>query len=220
MKVSFDGENKLITILTGVTDIDVRVDMYLEWKKWVLESDNSKWLAAFRAFGGDPTTPSQNAPSYFFLTNGWRVVATDVNVVVHENLYSDDYANPYIVTNSSVLSKNSDIPNLDSGITYSLSGISYQIENLSTDLDVGLSGISNQIDLVAIDIKLILGLVQHNYRLSSHVYDSEHRLTFVVIKLFNSKSDCDSNINEFATYNMNAVYNFAGELVDYKVTRI
>ena len=72
-KVFFDGSTKLITVVTGVTNLDVGVDIYLEWKKWVLESDNSKWLPAFRSFGGDSTTVNQNAPYYYFLINGWQV---------------------------------------------------------------------------------------------------------------------------------------------------
>jgi hypothetical protein len=199
-KVTFDGANKWIFVNTGITNIDVRVDMYLEWKKWVLESDNSKWLAAFRSFGGDPTTINQNAPSYFFLINNWRVIVDSLNVVFDNNLYSDDYDTPFVNINSSILSKNSDIPNINT-ISNTLTGITATLNDLS------------------LDVKHILGLSQQNYRLSDHVYDSGNRLTSVIIKIFNSKIDCDNNINNFATYTMNAGYDANGLLVDYKVTK-
>lgn len=54
-KVTFDGPNKLIIIHSGVTEIDVEQDMYLPWKEWVMDG-HSMYLAAFRTFGGDPTT--------------------------------------------------------------------------------------------------------------------------------------------------------------------
>lgn len=166
----------------------------------VLESDNSKWLAAFRSFGGDPTTINQNAPSYFFLINNWRVIVDSLNIVFDNNLYSDDYESPFVNINSSILSKNSDIPNINA-INNSLTGITSALNDLS------------------LDIKHILGLSQQNYRLSNHVYDSGNRLTSVIIKIFNNKNDCENNINNFATYTMNAEYDTTGLLIDYKVTK-
>lgn len=191
-KVTFDGPNKRIIINSGVTDIDVQQDIYLPWKQWVIDS-GSMYLPAFRTFGGDPTTLNQNAPTYYFLINNWLVKAVDVYVTVHENLYSDDSVNPFVITNSAVLSRNSDIP--------------------------GISEINNSLTGITSDLKLVLGLTQHNYRLSDHVYDSGQRLTSVKIKLYDSKADCDSSINNFAEYQMSASYDSAGLLIDYKVVK-
>lgn len=213
-KVTFDGPTRLITVITGVTDLDVKLDVYLPWKQWVEESDNSKWLAAFRAFGGDPTTLNQNAPSYFFLTNGWRLKVEDLIVTIHDNLYSDDYPTPYVNINSTILSKNSDIPGIDT-ISITLTGIT----NTLTGITDSLTNIDNSITDLSLDVKHILGLVQQNYRLSEHVYDSGNRLTSVKIKIFNNKADCDNNINSFANYTMTAVYDVNGLLIDYKVVK-
>jgi len=206
-KVTFDGSTRVITIISGVTNIDVKIDIYLEWKKWVQESDNSKWLSAFRAFGGDPTSLNQTAPSYFFLTNNWIVKVENLNLVVNDNLYSDDYSIPYLNINSTILSKNSDIPGIDN-VSNSLTGITETLTEMSLDL----------VDL-SLDVKHILGLSQQNYRLSNHVYDDENRLTSVTIKLFTNKADCDNNVNNFANYTMNATYDINGLLIDYKVVK-
>ena len=200
-KVQFDGQNRLIIVNTGVTEIDVRVDLYLEWKNWVLQGTNSQWLAAFRSFGGDPTTVNQTAPSYFFLINNWLVKVENLSVNFSENLYSDDSSSPFININSTISSKNSDIPNIDT-------------------INSSLTGISNTLQYMSMDLKHILGLSQQNYRLSDHVYDSSNRLTSVVIKLYNSKNDCDIDTNEFAAYGMTAVYDTNGLLIDYKVVKI
>ena len=213
-KVTFDGLHKLININSGVTDIDVRIDLYLEWKKWVLIGDNSKWLAAFRAFGGDPTTINQNAPSYYFLINNWIVKVENLIITIHDNLYSDDYPTPYLNINSTILSKNSDIPGIES-INNSLTGITETL----TGITDSLVSIDNSLLDISLDVKHILGLSQQNYRLSGHVYDSANRLTSVTIKIFYNKADCDNNNNEFASYTMNAVYDTNGLLTDYKVTK-
>lgn len=107
-KVIFDGQNKLIIIKTGVTNIDVGIDLYSDWKEWVI--DNPNWLPAFRTFGGDETTPGQYAPRYYFLINNWRVLANNVNCVLQTNLYSDDYDSPFIINNAGVTSRTSDVP--------------------------------------------------------------------------------------------------------------
>lgn len=205
-KITFDGPNKLIIINSGVTDIDVKQDIYLPWKQWVIDG-HSMYLPAFRTFGGDPTSYEQNAPTYFYLINDWVIKAENVYVNIHENLYSDNYLNPFIIINSSVLVKNSDIPGING------------LNNYLIDINNTLSGITVTLDDIMIDIKYILGLSQHNYRLFNHVYDTDNKLTSVVIKLFNTKFECDNDINSFAQYQMTATYN-NGLLNDYKVVKL
>lgn len=72
-KVTFDGENRLIIIAPGVTDIDVKVDIYSDWKEWVRVRDYSKYPRALRTIGGDATTPGERAGDLYFLMNGWRI---------------------------------------------------------------------------------------------------------------------------------------------------
>jgi hypothetical protein len=112
-KVSFDGPNQLIHILPGVTTVDVAIDMYSEWKEWLLLTDNMKYLSAFRSVGGDPTNPdeTQFAPRYFFLINGWRVKVDGQTIVVQLNLYTEEGGSPFIVTgNGAVTNRGSDAP--------------------------------------------------------------------------------------------------------------
>ena len=117
-KVSFDGINKIISVNPNITSIDVTVDLYSEWKRWVVLENNLKYEQAFRTFGGDPTISGQFAPRYYFLTNGWRILINngeDVNIGV--NLFTDELDNPFILDdNSTVILRNSDAPIVDNGI--------------------------------------------------------------------------------------------------------
>lgn len=217
-KVTFDGPNKLIILNTGVTTIDVEIDLYSEWKKWVLIDPNSQWAAAFRTVGGDVIGTNQFIPKYFFLINTWKVKIDNLSVNFSTNLYSDDYLNPLIITNSSVIVKNSDVP----GIT-ELSSITYNIENINsaiTSINSALTNIEIDITDALGSLKSILGLSQHNYRLLNHTYDSDHRLLSCNIKLYNTSYDCDNDLNAFEVYEMDAVYNALGELVNYKVIKL
>lgn len=113
--MTFDGTAKTITVPPGTVNIDVRADLYSAWKDWAASDDNLKFEAAFRTFGGDPTQAGQFAPSYFFLANGWRVVVNGLELAVSGNLYTDAGESPFIVTNSAITHKTSDVATISGG---------------------------------------------------------------------------------------------------------
>lgn len=78
--VTFDGVNKIITEISALGDNELNViEIYSEWKEWVLLSDNAKFLSAFSVVGGDAITSVQNLGSTFFLENGWRIRPAELN---------------------------------------------------------------------------------------------------------------------------------------------
>ena len=101
---SFDGANKVITLdapTSGILEVDVQTDLYSEWKVWVQQSDNSKFLPAFsNSVGGDPLGGGLNAGAYFFLNNdlGWRIISTDEDQEVRYfgNLVPNDVSLPIV----------------------------------------------------------------------------------------------------------------------------
>lgn len=72
-KVTFDGPNRLILVNEGETTLDVQEDIYSNWKEWMLQRDNAKYLEAFLPLGGDPITDSTFVGDTYFLENGWRI---------------------------------------------------------------------------------------------------------------------------------------------------
>ena len=76
-KVAFDGPNKIIFVAEGVTELDVRIDLYSAWKEWVQYSsefpESAVWLKAFSVVGGDPITDTVDLGVTYFLENGWRI---------------------------------------------------------------------------------------------------------------------------------------------------
>jgi hypothetical protein len=95
--VVFDGENRQIIINEGVTDIDVKQDIYSNWKEWMQVRDNAKYLPAIRTTGGDPVPGGQFTGDTYFLINDWQIVVNQL-VKVTGILYHDNPAlEPYII---------------------------------------------------------------------------------------------------------------------------
>jgi len=72
-KVTFDGENSLIIVNEGETEINIQADIYSAWKDWALLRDYLKFRAALRTTGGDPLPSGDALGATFFLINGWQI---------------------------------------------------------------------------------------------------------------------------------------------------
>lgn len=100
-KCVFDGVNRLIIVSDEVTSIDIRQDVYSDWKEWVISNQNSRFLPAVRPTGGDPISGTdQYTGDIFFLINGWKLVYDPRETAVTGILYSDDYDTAYYLKGS------------------------------------------------------------------------------------------------------------------------
>ena len=76
-KVTFDAFAKIIYVNEGVTELDVKIDIYSAWKEWYLNSPQFPYASASKtaisAIGGEPLNDTLNVGSTFFLENGWRI---------------------------------------------------------------------------------------------------------------------------------------------------
>lgn len=207
-KISFYPENKIILINSGITEIDVQVDLYSVWKEWILIGDNAKWASAFNTFGGDQTGPNQYAPRYFFLTNGWKVkVENNSGITFQINLYSDDNQTPFIINNAAVTNKVSDIPIIQMSNGQQI--VTYN-EKIYFDLINGYTGstypigtilnpVNNMSDLLLLSSKYN---IKDFYFLSSY---SNSSITFDLIN-YNNYSYINDMVLNLAT-NTNIIQN-------------
>jgi hypothetical protein len=116
-KVTFDGENKLIIPNDGVTEIDVEKDIYSDYKEWVGIYDHTKFVEGVRTVAGDPTVGLDSLGATFFMTNGWRILLNQ-GITFTGNLFSDDFASPFVVADGIQLAQQKfsnlvDSPGLD-----------------------------------------------------------------------------------------------------------
>lgn len=99
VSVTFDGVARIASFGAGTTDIALP-DLYSAWKRWIVESDNSKYLPMFRVVGGDPITSDVSLGTTYFLLNGWKIrpYEGDHRLTVAGNLYTDDLSSPFTKT--------------------------------------------------------------------------------------------------------------------------
>ena len=104
-KVAFDGPNKIIYVDEGVTELNVKEDIYSAWKEWILGSQefppSSNWDQAFVAVGGDPITATDSLGVTYFLENGWRIQPSASKqpylLRVNGNIYTrEEGGNPFL----------------------------------------------------------------------------------------------------------------------------
>lgn len=94
-KCTYDGINKVITVNTGVTSLDIRADVYSGWIRWIALYDNTKYLEAFRYTGLDPIGGGKFTGDIYFLKNGWKIQLDLTKVQITGVLLSDNYDTPY-----------------------------------------------------------------------------------------------------------------------------
>jgi|GEM_PF-3238281 len=95
-KVTFDPAQRLAFVNSDVTTIDVKTDLYSDWKEWARLHENLRFPPAIRAIGGDPTTGGQTAGDIYFLRNNWRLVIDLAHTQITGVLFSDDYDTPLL----------------------------------------------------------------------------------------------------------------------------
>ena len=143
-KVTFDGPNKLMLVNEGVTELDVEVDLYSDWKEWAQLYDHGKYLPAMRTVGGDPTTGGRALGATYFLMNGWRVRTWegDHRLTVTGNLYTEEGDPPFIpVTGPHTTIIESNVSNLVDRLT--------RLEQLPTAQEIWATSEAERIDIAA-----------------------------------------------------------------------
>jgi len=105
MAVTFNGSALTITFAPGaggLQTIDAQIDLYQEWKDWLLADPTRRGFPfAFRSTGGDLVSPGLKSGSYFFIRNdfGWRLKfpESDEEVTLTGSLAPEDPALPVVV---------------------------------------------------------------------------------------------------------------------------
>lgn len=97
MAITFDPANKIVILDSAATTTS---ELWSSWVDWVVLSDNSKYLPAFKQVGGDDLGSGLLIPPYIFLLNGWRVRPMEANhlLIITGNLFVDGGGSPVVST--------------------------------------------------------------------------------------------------------------------------
>jgi len=91
-------------------------------------------------------------------------------------------------------------------------------ELISNHIQTGSFG--ELMNLFKEQMQRLLGLSFENYRILNPSYDSLGKLISAKIRIYNSKSDCENNINYIAEYKLSATYDSEGKLSSYTVVKL
>jgi len=97
-KIRVDPINKHLIVGTDVTELNIKSDVYSDYKEWFnLNTNAGLGDVAIRTIGGDPTVDSEFAGDIYFLQNGWRLIVDPRQTAITGALFSDDYETAYAV---------------------------------------------------------------------------------------------------------------------------
>lgn len=123
-KLTFNEFTRIMSVVGGVTDLDIKQDVYSGWKRWALLAQNNKYKA-IRSIGGDITKAPFKAGDIYFLINGWRLQIDMTLTAVNGALFSDDFNTPLIDFSGNPVNTFF-VSNLVTGVSNTNSGITEQ----------------------------------------------------------------------------------------------
>jgi hypothetical protein len=92
VKVSFDPVNKFIIVNSGISELNVQVDIYSDAKEdWRTDSNLQKFQFPFRPIGGDSITVDKIVTPRYFLLPPWVIKPDERNheLLITGDLFSD-----------------------------------------------------------------------------------------------------------------------------------
>jgi len=108
-KFTYDFENRLLIVSSSITELDVQVDLYSDWKEDVITTVfNPGVVHPFRTTAGDPIGGGNKISPYFFLINGWKIRPQEANhtLTIRGNLYTDPAGQDIIIPTSGAYTVN------------------------------------------------------------------------------------------------------------------
>tara|TARA_R110000772_G_scaffold267971_1_gene393535 strand:- start:8615 stop:9370 length:756 start_codon:yes stop_codon:yes gene_type:complete len=149
-KWTIDNLNKLFILKAGITEIDVQIDLYSDWKEEYKLGVNSSFPPAMRSIGGDPVTATRDAGDTYFMINGWRIRPDEVNhtLNIDGNLFTDPAGfSPYVPTVGAFnVFANSFVSNLIDNVVSSVD------QQTLTDIETAVTDMNlNGVDLKSIN---------------------------------------------------------------------
>jgi len=100
-KLTYDTSAKLFILNSGVTSLDVKVDLYSDAKEdWKDNATLNKLKFPIVAVGGQDIGGGQTISPYYILRYGWKIRPheADHELVVTGNVITDDASDPFVNT--------------------------------------------------------------------------------------------------------------------------
>lgn len=153
--------------------------------------------------------------------NGNYITGLTVTFEVRKSSDNSLYASGTLTSVGNIYINNVTMTTLDKYYVLYITPSGYENGEEELVVDTAtLTDLNTQLNNLAISIAKILGLSQSNYRLTDQVYNPDGCLVMAKISIYPTQVDTENQTNPIAEYEIEAVYNLAGQLIDYKVVEI
>jgi hypothetical protein len=186
-------------------------------RKRVITSDNSKFLKALSAVGGDPLPGADFVGTTFFLENGWRIRPDETNhtLVVSGNLYTREGDSAFVNTLGSFnVRVESRISNLVDTIATGGSDLTAEDVTIAVWDAIPTSPVTGS---YGEHLVFALGLSKHNHRILTPTYNGDGLLTSAKVRIYPTRADVEANTNQLNEYDVVATYNSEGLMTSYQM---
>jgi hypothetical protein len=224
-KVTFDSVNKLIICKTGVTELDVKRDLYSAGKEeWLVDSLLNKFRFPISTVGGNPTVGEQFIEPYFFLLYGWRIRPDEDDhlLTMNGNLFVSGGGNPFVATVGDFTVMVNQITTIT---RVTQTGGSAELSPEEHDKLMGLPGLTDieASTILAKQAELLraVGLMQENQLLDQTEYSTYNGVKLLTkgrIRTYTNPASIGTENDILASYLIDAVWD-NDSLQSYKVTR-
>lgn len=158
MAITFDGANKRIVLDSASTTASV---LWSRWCDWLeTDTNNGRWLPAFRQVGGDDLGSGLSIPPYLFLLNGWRVrpMESSHNLTITGNLFVDGGGVPVVATLGTYqVNVNYTVPVQAQGISTSGGGSAPSASAIADEIMARLAATTIPVDVKKINAVTLTG---------------------------------------------------------------
>src|SRR3990167_9157428 len=103
-KFTVDTTNKLFILNTGVTTLDVKIDLYSDAKEdWKDNASLNKFMFPITAVGGQSIGGGQTISPYYILQYGWKIKPqeADHTLTITGNVITSDDSDVFVNTTGS-----------------------------------------------------------------------------------------------------------------------
>src|SRR3972149_5043156 len=100
-KFTYDTTDKLFILNTGVTSLDVKIDLYSDAKEdWLSNPSLTKFKFPIESVGGQSIGGGKSISPYYILKYGWKIRPQEANhqLSITGNVITDDDSDPFVNT--------------------------------------------------------------------------------------------------------------------------
>jgi hypothetical protein len=133
----FNGSERIIYVQSPTEWFNVK-DLYSDWKRWVIESDNSKYAQAMKSIGGERISDTISISPYIEVMNEWKIKPYDgvYELSVYGNIFATGGLNPFVSADNGTVTIKLEVTSNSLAITGNEEDIQNKLDTIISTLEL------------------------------------------------------------------------------------